>query len=59
MLEFLGAIPPTAGAIRVEGEEGGATRITLDAYLTGEQFEKLTALRGKELTIFLRSESSN
>ena len=55
MLECLAAIPPTASAVKIDGEEGGAVRVTLDCYLTGEQLEQLIALRGKELVITLRA----
>lgn len=55
MIDFRAAIPTSASAIRIDGEEQGPVRITLDAYLTGVQIQELLALRGVEITVSLRA----
>lgn len=55
-MDFIGAIPSTASAIKVSGGEGEAVRISLEANLTGEQLTELMNLRGCVIKVHLERE---
>ncbi len=53
-LAFRAAIPTTGNPITFSGGEGDAGAIKLEHYMSGEEIQKLLALRGKLLLVVIQ-----